>query len=130
MAHDFRQRLRSGKRLIGTMVTLSTPSTAEILAEVGYQWLFVDAEHGPLETAELLGILQAVSDRVPCVIRVPKNDDGLIKKALDLGAAGSIVPNVNSAEEAAAVVDAARYAPEGSRGVGLARAHGLSLIHI
>ena len=115
MAHDFRQRLRSGKRLIGTMVTLSTPSTAEILAEVGYQWLFVDAEHGPLETAELLGILQAVSDRVPCVIRVPKNDDGLIKKALDLGAAGIIVPNVNSADEAAAVVDAARYAPEGSR---------------
>ena len=127
MAHDFRQRLRSGKRLIGTMVTLSTPSTAEILAEVGYQWLFVDAEHGPLETAELLGILQAVSDRVPCVIRVPKNDDGLIKKALDLGAAGIIVPNVNSADEAAAVVDAARYAPEGSRGVGLARAHGYGL---
>ena len=127
MAHDFRQRLRSGERLIGTMVTLPTPSTSEILAEVGYQWLFVDAEHGPLETAELLGILQAVSDRVPCVIRVPKNDDGLIKKALDLGAAGIIVPNVNSAEEAAAVVDAARYAPEGSRGVGLARAHGYGL---
>lgn len=122
--HDFRTQLRAGRPLIGTMVTLASPSTAEVLASVGFDWLFVDGEHGPLETAELLAILQTVGDRIPCIVRVPAGEEVAIKKTLDLGAAGVIVPQVNSAEQAARVVRAARYAPEGERGVGLARAHG------
>ena len=127
MGHDLRARLRRGDLLLGTMVTLSTPATAEILASLEFDWLFVDAEHGALETAELAAILQAVSRDVACVVRVPEASEVPIKKALDLGAAGIIVPQVNTAEQAADVVRFARYAPEGARGVGLARAHGYGM---
>lgn len=127
MAGDFRKRLQAQETLIGTMVTLPVPSIAEILAELGFDWLFVDGEHGPLETREILAILQAVGDRLACLVRVPGSEEAPIKKALDLGAEGIIVPQVNTAEQAARVVQYARYAPVGSRGVGLARAHGYGL---
>lgn len=124
MIPDFRKRLLRGHKLLGTMVTLPTPSTAEILADAGFDWLFIDGEHGPLSTSDILGILQAVGHRVACIVRVPICDEAEIKKVLDLGAQGVIVPQVNTAEQAADVVRFARYAPAGSRGVGLARAHG------
>jgi 2-keto-3-deoxy-L-rhamnonate aldolase RhmA len=124
MQNDFRARLKRGERLLGTMITLASPSAAEVLAGVGFDWFFIDGEHGPLETRELLAILQAVSHRAACIVRVPAADEVAIKKVLDLGAHGIIVPQVNSAEQAAAAVRFARYAPEGTRGVGLARAHG------
>lgn len=127
MPDSFRHRLQRGDTLLGTMLTLRTPAVAEILAEVGFDWLFIDGEHGPLETADLLGILQAVDRQIDCVVRVPQAGEAAIKKALDLGAAGVIVPMVNSADQAAEVVRHARYAPAGSRGVGLARAHGYGL---
>ncbi|HVY64839.1 MAG TPA: aldolase/citrate lyase family protein [Gammaproteobacteria bacterium] len=124
MGHDFRARLKRGDRLLGTMVTLTSAATAEIIAGLGFDWLFIDGEHGPLETAELTAILQVASARTACIVRVPEAAEVPIKKALDLGAHGIIVPQVNTAEQAANVVRWARYAPEGSRGVGLARAHG------
>ncbi|MDA1016317.1 MAG: aldolase/citrate lyase family protein [Planctomycetota bacterium] len=127
MTDNFRSRLRNGETLLGTMVTLSTPSTAEILADVGFDWLFVDGEHGPLDTSDLLAILQTVSRRVACLVRVPVADEVSIKKVLDLGAAGVIAPQVNTAEHAANVVSWSRYSPVGTRGVGLARAHGYGL---
>ncbi len=127
MPGNFRSRLASGETLIGTMVTLPTPAVAEILADVGFDWLFIDGEHGPLETSDILAILQAVGDRVACVVRVPAAEEVPIKKVLDLGAAGIIAPQVNTVEQAAAVVRYARYAPAGARGVGLARAHGYGM---
>jgi 2-dehydro-3-deoxyglucarate aldolase len=127
MGGNFRERLWAREPLIGTMVTLPLPAIAEILADLGFDWLFVDGEHGPLETREILAILQAVGDRVPCLVRVPGAEEPPIKKVLDLGAAGIIVPQVNTVEQAASVVRSARYAPAGSRGVGLARAQGYGL---
>lgn len=124
MGHEFRARLKRGDRLLGTMVTLPSAATAEILAGLGFDWLFVDGEHGPLEMAELAAILQVAGDKTACIVRVPEAAEVPIKKALDLGAAGIIVPQVNTAEQAANVVRYARYAPEGARGVGLARAQG------
>ena len=124
MQNEFRARLKRGDTLLGTMVTLASASSAEVLAGIGFDWFFIDGEHGPLETRELLAILQAVSHRVACIVRVPAADEVAIKKVLDLGAHGIIVPQVNTAEQAADVVRFARYAPEGARGVGLARAHG------
>lgn len=124
MAGDFRSRLKRGEKLLGTMVTLACPATAEILSGIGFDWLFVDGEHGPLDTGDILGILQAADQRVSCVVRVPAGDEVAIKKVLDLGAVGVIVPQVNTAQQAADVVRFSRYAPLGARGVGLARAHG------
>jgi 2-keto-3-deoxy-L-rhamnonate aldolase RhmA len=127
MSNEFRARLKRREKLIGTMVTLASAASAEVLASVGFDWLFVDAEHGPLETRELTSILQAVGDKAACVVRLPEAAEVPIKKALDLGAAGIIVPQVNTAELAAEVVRWSRYAPEGERGVGLARAQGYGL---
>jgi 2-dehydro-3-deoxyglucarate aldolase len=123
----FRKRLLAGETLFGSMVTLPTTAIAEILADVGFDWLFIDGEHGPLETREILATLQAVGHRVACVVRVPGAEEGPIKKILDQGAEGIIVPQVNTAEQAASVVRFARYAPCGSRGVGLARAQGYGM---
>lgn len=109
------------------MVSLPTPAIAEILADVGFEWLFIDGEHGPFETGDVLRILQAVGDRIACIVRVPAAEEAPIKKILDQGAEGIIVPQVNSAEQAAAVVKYARYSPAGSRGVGLSRAQGYGL---
>jgi 2-dehydro-3-deoxyglucarate aldolase len=127
MTNEFRSRLKRGDKLLGTMVTLASGASAEVLASLGFDWLFVDGEHGPLEARELTEILQAVGDKTACIVRVPAAAEVPIKRALDLGAHGIIVPQVNTAEQAADVVRWARYAPEGSRGVGLARAHGYGL---
>ncbi len=124
MIKGFRSRLKNGETLLGTMVTLPTAATAEVLADAGFDWLFIDGEHGPLSAGDIQGILQAVGHRVACIVRVPICSEAEIKKVLDLGAQGVIVPQVNTAEQAADVVSFSRYAPAGSRGVGLARAHG------
>jgi 2-keto-3-deoxy-L-rhamnonate aldolase RhmA len=124
MTHGFRARLKRGEPLYGTMVTLASAASAEVLAAAGFDWLFIDGEHGPLETRELAEILQAVSHRTACIVRVPEAAEVPIKRALDLGAHGIIVPQVNTREQAERVVRFARYAPDGARGVGLARAHG------
>ena len=123
MVHQFRKKLRSGELLIGTMITLNSPEVAEIMKLAGYDWLFLDAEHGSLETLEMQRILQAAGSQTPCLVRVSISDEVPIKKALDIGAAGIIAPLVNSQQQAERVVRLAKYAPLGTRGVGLSRAH-------
>lgn len=125
--HSLRQRLRDHELLMGTMITLSSPAVAEMLSQMDFDWFFVDGEHGPLETTDMMGILQAAGPEVPCIVRVPVADEVWIKKFLDCGASGIIAPQVNSPEHAAQVVSWTRYAPEGTRGVGLGRAHGYGL---
>lgn len=126
MDRPFRQRLKSGERLIGTMITLASPETAEVLASAGFDWLFLDNEHSPMEAPQLQTVIRAAGN-TPCVVRVSHSAEVPIKKALDIGAAGIIAPQVNSAAQAAQVVSWARYAPLGTRGVGLGRAHGYGL---
>jgi 2-dehydro-3-deoxyglucarate aldolase len=120
----FKTRLVRGELLLGTLVTLASPSVAEILADAGFDWLFIDLEHSMLDASDAQVILQAVDKRVDCILRVPLNDEIWIKKALDTGATGVMVPQVNSAEEARRAVRFCKYPPQGSRSVGLARAHG------
>jgi 2-dehydro-3-deoxyglucarate aldolase len=122
--HNLRQRLKDHELLMGTMITLSSPAVTELLSELDFDWFFVDGEHGPLETTDVMGILQAADPVVPCMVRIPVAEEVWIKKFLDCGASGIIAPQVNSPEQAAQVVSWTRYAPEGTRGVGLGRAHG------
>jgi 4-hydroxy-2-oxoheptanedioate aldolase len=97
--------------------------TAEVMARSGFDWLCIDAQHGLIGYQEMLAMLQAIGNTgVPAVVRVPWNEPGWIMKALDAGAAGVIVPMVNSPEEARAAVGACRYAPEGFRSWGPTRA--------
>ena len=127
MTQQFRSRLVNGELLIGTVVTLSCPEVAEVLAGAGFDWLFIDAEHSPLEARDMQALLQGAGPGTPCVVRLSSGEQVPIKKALDIGAAGIIAPQVNSAEQAQAVVRFSKYPPLGARGVGIGRAHGYGL---
>ena len=120
---NFRKELLSGRILIGTIVTQPNPTIAEILAEVGFDWLWIDAEHSPMGMGGVQGILQAVEDRCACVVRVPTSNEVYIKKALDIGAPAIIAPHVDSVEIAEQVVKWVKYPPIGERSIGVARAH-------
>ena len=76
--HDLKSRLRNRETLVGTIVTLSNPVVAEILSNAGFDWLFIDVEHSPLDWQAAQTLLQAA--RCPCVIRVPLCDEISIKK--------------------------------------------------
>ncbi len=119
---SFRQRLQAGEVLLSTLVSFPSPEVVELLSKLNFDWLFIDGEHGPFGTLEMQRMLQAAGNNCPCLIRVPSNDLVYIKQALDIGAAGIIVPQINNAEEAQAAVRAAKYPTQGNRGVGLARA--------
>jgi 2-dehydro-3-deoxyglucarate aldolase len=124
MIKGFRSQLLAGKTLCGTMLTLPSAAVAEILADAGFDWLFIDCEHGTIEVRDIQHILQAVGHRIACIVRIPECSEGTIKRVLDAGAQGIIVPQVNSACTAQEVVRCARYAPIGERGVGIGRAQG------
>ncbi len=123
MYADFRRRLLAGEKQIGTLLTLPDPAVPELMRHLGYDWLFIDCEHGPFEALQAQAMLQGAHP-VPCLVRVPSSDPVWLKKMLDIGPAGVIVPQVNSPEEAEAVVRACRYSPQGERGIGVGRAHG------
>jgi 2-keto-3-deoxy-L-rhamnonate aldolase RhmA len=119
------ERLALDTPYVGTLVTLASPEVAEALVIAGFDWLFVDLEHSPvLDPAAVLRIVQAVGRRVDVFVRVPTNDDAWIKKVLDTGADGVIVPHVSSAAEARRAVASAKYPPLGRRSVGITPAHG------
>ena len=120
---SFRTALKKGKPLIGTLMQMPLPECAEIYVEAGYDWLFVDLEHSPMDARNALDILTAVDTRIPCVVRVPWNDEAHIKKALDIGATGIIVPLVNTVEDARLAVGRCKYPPAGFRSVGVTRGH-------
>jgi 2-dehydro-3-deoxyglucarate aldolase len=121
---NFTQRLRQNDLLLGTMLTLPSPELAEMISSCGYDWLFMDGEHGSLSTLDWQRMLQAVAGRSAAIIRVATNSEREIKKILDIGADGIIAPQVNTADEARHVVACCKYPPQGIRGVGLARAQG------
>jgi len=120
----FRERLARREPLVGLLLSLPSPELAEIFVAAGCDWLFIDMEHGLLDFTAVQRLVQAVGGSCPCIVRVPNNEPILIAKALDTGAAGVIVPHVNTPAEARAAVLAARYPPAGTRSIGAARAQG------
>lgn len=119
-----KERLKEGKPSIGTWITMGHPEIAEILGNFGFDWFVIDMEHSPnsFETAQLLMQAMATSPTLP-LIRVPWNDMVMIKRALDIGAYGVVVPWVNTREEAVEAVKACRYPQKGGlRGTGPRRA--------
>lgn len=118
----FRQRVRQRETLVGTLLTLAASEVAEIFALLGFDWLWIDLEHTALSWERVQQLTQAAAGRMGCIVRVPWNDPVYIKRALDLGCDGVIVPQVRTAEEARNAVAAAKYPPAGIRSVGIARA--------
>ena len=120
-----KEKINSRKLTLGSWITLGHPAIAEILAKAGFDWLVVDLEHSVI-SIDVAGELIRVIDLcgVAPLVRLTSNDPNQIKRVMDAGAHGIIVPMVNSAAEAARAVAATRYPPRGSRGVGLSQAQG------
>lgn len=118
-----KELLHSGKLTLGSWIQIGHPDIAEIMANMGFDWLVLDNEHGPYSTETTQLLIQAMSstETVP-IVRVPWNDMVEIKRALDIGAYGIVIPWVNSKDEALYAVGACRYPPAGVRGVGPRRA--------
>ena len=117
-----KQKLSLVEPAFGTWITTGNPLVAEILAHSGFDWLLVEMEHNAIDMENVLNCFYAITttDTVPFV-RVAWNDPQALKRVLDIGAYGVVVPNVKSPEEAELAVQACRYPPDGFRGVGTLR---------
>jgi 4-hydroxy-2-oxoheptanedioate aldolase len=125
-----RARLRAPEPLAGAILSLPDPGVATILGTAGFDYVVVDAEHGPFTLTTLRAVAEALAATpAHTIVRVAANDPTIIKQTLELGVDGIQVPGVGSAAQAAAAVRAVRYAPEGERGIGVGRStrYGLDL---
>jgi len=121
--NEFKQKIQNGERQMGCWLGLANPYSAEIAGTAGFDWVLLDGEHAPNDLrslSEQIAVLQSSASHV--VTRLPNGDTSLIKQVLDAGAQSLLIPMVNSAEQAAELVRAVRYPPNGVRGVGYALA--------
>ena len=120
----FKQALRERRILIGSWLQINHPAAAEVLASAGSDWIAVDIEHTDIDITSLTELLRGMYGRSAAPIaRVASNTVMDIRRALDAGAAGVLVPFVNSAEQARQAVAAAKYPPMGVRGFSFSRAN-------
>jgi 2-keto-3-deoxy-L-rhamnonate aldolase RhmA len=123
--NKLKNKLKNNQLTLGSWITLGESSIAEILTKVGFDWLVVDLEHSSIsikQAGELIRIID-LGGASP-LVRLTSNNPDQIKRVMDAGAHGIVVPMVNTKEDAEHAVSATRYAPSGIRGVGLARAQG------
>ena len=112
-----KERLASGEQAIGCWQFTTSPDVAEILGLCGFDALLVDHEHGPGSLESLIAILRATTaSETTRLVRVPSNDPVYLKRVLDCGVEGVMIPMLESAEQARAAVAACRYPPKGMRG--------------
>jgi 2-keto-3-deoxy-L-rhamnonate aldolase RhmA len=127
-ARSLKESLQDNIPTIGSWLQLGSSTVTEIMARCGFDWLVIDLEHSATTLAQAQEMLRVI-DLTGCtpLVRVSANDPTLIKRVMDAGAHGVIVPMVNTVQEARAAVSAVRYPPTGTRGVGLWRAQGYGL---
>ncbi|MBL6928724.1 MAG: 2-dehydro-3-deoxyglucarate aldolase [Rhodospirillales bacterium] len=113
-----RERVLSGERMFSIAAQLGSSLTVEMISNAGFDWTWIDCEHGSGDYSELIHQVQVARlGDAPAVVRIPANNPTIFKRTLDLGAAGIMVPYVNTADEAKQAALSMRYQPEGIRGV-------------
>jgi 2-keto-3-deoxy-L-rhamnonate aldolase RhmA len=124
MRNELKRRLRKGDQVYGTWMTVESPIVTEMMSIQGFDYFVFDTEHSPLDILTVQGMMQAMrpDSKTTPLVRVWWNDIVAIKRALDIGAQGIIVPWINTKEEAELAVKAALYPPKGIRGCGPRRA--------
>ena len=123
----FRARLKAGDPLVGAFVSIESPTTVELLAVAGVDYVMIDGEHNPIGPADAAAMIRAADAMgVPAMARVGENAQQVMAKYLDAGALGVMIPMVNSAADAQRVVDSVKYPPEGKRGLAGVRANDYS----
>jgi 4-hydroxy-2-oxoheptanedioate aldolase len=129
--NTLKQALKTNDMQLGIWLNLANPSTAEIAGAVGYDWLLIDGEHAPYEPALIQEQLRVLGQfDVAPIVRVPVFEPWIMKQVLDLGAQSLMVPMVNTAAQAKAVVASTRYAPVGVRGMGAGVARAAGFGHV
>jgi 2-keto-3-deoxy-L-rhamnonate aldolase RhmA len=120
-----KNKLRSGDVCLGSWITLGHSGIAEIMCNAGFDWLVVDLEHTTISIDQAGELIRTI-DLAGCapLVRLTSNNSDQIKRVMDAGAHGIVVPMVNSVEDVKNAIASTRYAPDGKRGVGLARAQG------
>lgn len=116
-------KLKNNELTIGSWIMMGNPMSVEVMALAGFEWLVVDIEHTSIDletTQNLITTIQA--NGIKALVRVSKNEEVIIKRVLDMGADGLIIPMVCSKEDAVQAINYAKYPPIGKRGVGLYRA--------
>lgn len=117
---DLRSRIRAGETLIGVFSDLASPLAAELCGRAGFDWIVLDLEHGAATEADLLALLYAVGNTPMAPVVRPQSAERLrVGRALDLGAAGVMLPQLQSADQVREAVAYLRYPPAGQRGVAL-----------
>jgi len=120
---SLKARIQAGELTLGSWLSFGFTPVTEMMADCGFDWLVIDMEHTAIDTGQMLQMIQVIDlHGVVPLVRVGDNDPLLIKRALDSGAHGVVVPMVNNAEDAKRAVESAYYPPRGKRGVGLSRA--------
>ena len=118
-----KDKLKNRQLTIGSWITINSTSIAEILANAGYDWLVVDLEHSTISIDQAAELIRTIElSGVPSLVRLTSNDANQIKRVMDAGARGIVVPMIKNAAQAKFAVASTRYPPLGNRGVGLARA--------
>ena len=117
LENTVKSRAARGEPSFGVLLPWVTPDLVEFFGHVGFDWMFIDAEHGSIgrETCEVLVRACNVAGVTP-IVRIPENRDSVILSYLEAGALGVLVPHVNTADEARRAVEATLYGPEGRRG--------------
>jgi 4-hydroxy-2-oxoheptanedioate aldolase len=123
MANALKQKWAAGEAALGAWLAMPSTVSAELMARLGFDWLTIDLQHGLIDFARMIEMLQAIGTTpTTAMVRVPVNEQSWIGRVLDAGAAGVIVPLVDNAEEARAAVASCRYPPRGRRSYGPFRA--------
>lgn len=113
----------SSYTLVGTIISLGSPEVSEAISLAGFDWVMIDMEHSTLSIAEVQRHIMALRPGTLSIVRVPSNDDTWIKRVLDTGCDGIMVPMVLTRDEAERAARAIFYPPDGTRSVGISRAH-------
>lgn len=111
-------------QMLGTIYSAGSIPIAEIISHAGFDWVMIDMEHSAISLNEVQDSMAVFGETMMKVVRVPGNDEIWIKRVLDTGCDGILVPMVNSKEEAEKVIMSSKYPPQGRRSTGLSRAHG------
>lgn len=120
---NLKKKLKENELTVGTWVTINHPAVIEILSTAGFEWITLDIEHSAINIESVQNLLGHVQgNSMEGLVRVSKNEEVVIKRVMDAGADGVIVPMVKNKEEAEKAVSYVKYPPAGKRGVGLSRA--------
>ncbi len=114
---ELKDTWKTGKPSFGAWITLADPAVCAIMSNLGFDWLYIDAEHNPFNPEALRTILVTLRERgTPAIVRVRAVDEALVKPLLDWGAEGIMFPFIRTANDARRAVAACRYPPDGIRG--------------